>query len=150
MPVWTTDVLAWRPSSDLPRTWTSPSWASPRTSQGDVLRDDDAEAADVDASLDVRLRRREADIAQVEGQFADSELVGVAEILRAGDDVAAVADAVAEMDVERGRDDRSAHEQKREQRAERDRHALDEASHAPRVLGRERRPRPPSLPCRGG
>ena len=89
--------------------------------QGDVLRDDDTEVADVHASLDVRLRAREADVAQVEGHFADSELVGVAEVLRAGDDVAAVADAIAEIDVERGRDDGSAHEQKREQRAEYDR-----------------------------
>jgi len=98
--------------------------------QGDVLRDDDTEAADVDASLDVSLRACEADIAQVEGHFADSELVGVTEVLRAGDDVAAVADAIAEMDVERGRDDRGAHEQKGEERAERDRQTLDEPSDA--------------------
>ena len=42
------------------------------------------------------------------------------------------------MDVERGRDDRGAHEQEREERAERDRDALDEAPDATRVLGRER------------
>ena len=70
--------------------------------------------------------------------LAHAELVGAAEILRAGDDVAAIADAVAEMDVERRGDDRGANEQKREQRAERDRHALDEAPDAARVLARER------------
>ena len=42
------------------------------------------------------------------------------------------------MDVERRRNDRGANEQEREQRAERDRHALDEAPDAARVLARER------------
>ena len=43
--------------------------------QRDVLRDDDAEVTDVDPGFDVRLPAREADIAQVESQLADSELV---------------------------------------------------------------------------
>ena len=49
------DVLTLRPSSDLPRMSTSPSWASPRTCRATFRRDDDAEVADVDARLDVRL-----------------------------------------------------------------------------------------------
>ena len=95
-------------------------------------------------------RRREADVAQVERQLAHAELVGAAEILRACDDVAAIADAVAEMDVERRGDDRGANEQEREQRAERDRHALDEAPDAARVLARERGRICRRMPCRGG
>ena len=46
----------------------------------------------------------------------------LAKIAGARDDVAAVTDAVAEVDVERRSDDRGADEQEGEQRAERDRH----------------------------
>ena len=75
MPVWTTTsgvapVVRLAEDVDLPELGVAAHL------QGDVLRDDDAQAADVDASLHVRLRRREADVAQVERQLADAELVG--------------------------------------------------------------------------
>ena len=101
---WPTPTCASRTSTRLPVSRRRPSTLCPSSDsaehvdlaelrvaahlQGDVRRDDHVELADVDARLDVRLAGAEADVAEVERQVADAELVVCAEVLRAGDDVA--------------------------------------------------------------
>src|SRR5262245_47631422 len=102
--------------------------------QCDVVRNDDAQVSDIDARAHARLTCRKLHVAQVDLHLSDPELVARAEVLPVGDDVVAVTGAVAEVHVE----DRGEHcgrdEEQRDECAERNRDALEHATHPPGVL----------------
>src|SRR6187549_3274308 len=106
---------------------------------GRVRGDGHVEVADVDARRHVRLAGRQRERREVEPQRADPELVGAIEIARRDGGVVAVADAVADVDVEHRGGDGGRDEHERDERPEGDRDSLEEPSDAVGVAPGERR-----------
>ena len=76
----------------------------------------------------MRLTVVEADVAQIDRQVPDAQPVVAVQVLRAGDHVAPLADASAEMHVEDGREDRCCDQRQRDDRPSRDHKRLEDAT----------------------
>src|SRR5947208_14102833 len=78
--------------------------------QRNVRRNGDLELADPDPGVHVRLAARNLHAAEIETQTADAELVVALDVRGRSRNVRAGTDAVADVNVERGRDGRSCRE----------------------------------------